>query len=76
MRNWKGPFSKLKSLWWWLRQMSGDAAYENYLRSVARKAPNGKMSNPHPPNGEIILSREDFFQDALRRRYNSVSRCC
>ena len=25
----------LTNFWWWLRQVSGDADYENYLRRVA-----------------------------------------
>jgi uncharacterized short protein YbdD (DUF466 family) len=54
-------------LWlrWWVRQVSGDAAYENYLRSAARSACDGKL-----------MTREEFYLDLLRRRYTSVSRCC
>lgn len=55
------------TFWWWLRQMSGDAAYENYLRHAARL----DRSGPDPR-----LSREEFYLDALRRRYSDVSRCC
>jgi uncharacterized short protein YbdD (DUF466 family) len=58
----------LAALWWWLRQMSGDAAYENYLR--AARANSGAASAMQP------LSREEFYLDALRRRYSGVSRCC
>jgi hypothetical protein len=47
-------------LWWWLRQLSGDAAYESYLRSA----------------GAPILSRQEFYLDSLRRKYSGVSRCC
>ncbi|HEY4710142.1 MAG TPA: YbdD/YjiX family protein [Candidatus Acidoferrales bacterium] len=55
----------LRGGWVWLRQVSGDAAYDNYLRSTARQADSG------PP-----LSRAEFYLDLLRRRYSSVSRCC
>jgi len=55
--------------WWWLRQVSGDDAYENYLRrAVAGKARGGKDARP--------MSPEEFYLDALRRRYAGVSRCC
>ncbi len=60
-------------VWWWLRQVSGDAAYENYLRRVATARPTGG-SCPHGAGG--VLTRKEFFLDALRRRYSGVSRCC
>lgn len=73
--NFKSQISNLKFLWWYLRQVSGDAAYENYLRSTgrarrsaARCAPDSKT---HP-----VLSRREFYLDALHRRYAGVSRCC
>ena len=62
--NLKLETSNLKSIWMWVRQLSGDAAYENYLRSCAVRG------GPH------ILSREEFYLDALRRKYTGVSRCC
>jgi uncharacterized short protein YbdD (DUF466 family) len=55
----------LRGGWVWLRQVSGDAAYENYLRSAAS----------HPDSGSP-LSRAEFYLDSLRRRYSTVSRCC
>jgi uncharacterized short protein YbdD (DUF466 family) len=53
---------RLQRAWNWLRQVSGDAAYENYLRSPGRSA------SP--------LTRDQFYLDSVRRRYSSVSRCC
>ena len=55
------------SLAWWLRQVLGDAGYENYLRSADRHLTK---------NGGKPLSREEFYLDSLRRRYSGVSRCC
>jgi len=55
-------------LWNWLRQVSGDAAYENYLRSQRRRR--------HGPTAVAPLSREEFYVDSLRRKYTGVSRCC
>ncbi len=34
--NFKSQISNLKFLLWWFRQVLGDAAYENYLRSARR----------------------------------------
>jgi len=53
---------------WWFRQVLGDAAYENYLRSANRHLTK--------PGGAKPLTAEEFYLDALRRRYSGVSRCC
>ncbi len=61
----------LRSAWFWLRQVSGDAAYENYLRCNSKRADTG-ASLP----SALPLSRTEFYLDSLRRRYSAVSRCC
>ena len=53
--------SKMRRLWSWLRHVSGDAAYENYLRRAAAAAP---------------LTRTQFYLDSVRRQYSTPSRCC
>jgi uncharacterized short protein YbdD (DUF466 family) len=52
-------------LWTWLRQVTGDAAYENYLRANRRDG-----------QGARTLSPPEFYLDALSRRYSNHSRCC
>jgi len=59
-------------VWWWFRQVSGDAAYENYLQNAATAKTLSRGAHPD----ECILSREEFFLDAMRRRYSGVTRCC
>jgi hypothetical protein len=61
----------LRGAWSWLRQVSGDAAYENYLRCKGTRAEIGVSAELAP-----ALSRTEFYLDSLRRRYSSVSRCC
>ena len=61
----------LRGAWSWLRQVSGDAAYENYLRCNTSSADPGASTAPAP-----LLSRGEFYLDSLLRRYSSVSRCC
>jgi uncharacterized short protein YbdD (DUF466 family) len=56
------------SMAWWFRQVLGDSAYENYLRSVSRHLSEQSDGKP--------LSAEEFYLDALRRRYSGISRCC
>jgi hypothetical protein len=51
----------LRALWRLAREWSGDLAYERYLA--------------RPADGER-LSREAFYLDTLRRRYQGPSRCC
>jgi len=51
-----------------MRQVFGDAAYENYIRSRRKQQPQA---------GEAaLLSQDEFYLDMLRRRYSGVSRCC
>lgn len=75
-----------RNFWRWIRQVSGDAAYENYLRSTQRVA-QAEMARvdartthachyaTHATSAQP-LSRSEFYLDALRRRYSTVSRCC
>jgi len=58
-----------RKVWWALRQIFGDAAYENYLQSVRRTAAHGA-------NAATPLSRDEFYLDSLSRRYSKISRCC
>jgi uncharacterized short protein YbdD (DUF466 family) len=53
----------LRGAWDYLRAVMGDQAYERYLE-VARR------------QGAKPLSAEEFYLDALKRRYSTVSRCC
>ena len=62
--------------WSWLRQVSGDAAYDNYLRCAQRTC-NAQEALPVAANRTTPpLSRAEFYLDSLRRRYSTVSRCC
>jgi uncharacterized short protein YbdD (DUF466 family) len=67
-----------RKLWWYLRQVSGDAAYENYLRRAeARFGCPGSLPHRSDACGcAPLLSAEQFFLDLLRRRYSGVNRCC
>lgn len=56
---------KLPGLWRWLRRLSGDDAYERYLRHHAEFHPQ-----------ESPLSRKDFFRREQERRWGGINRCC
>ena len=52
-------------IWNWLRAVTGDAAYESYLRHARRSSPEA-----------AVLSQREFYLDSLRRRYSTINRCC
>ena len=56
-------------IWRALRQIFGDAAYENYLRSINRGASQSGMH-------AAPLTPSEFYLDSVRRRYSRISRCC
>jgi Selenoprotein, putative len=58
------------NFWRGFRQATGDAAYESYLRSKARK--NAEQAD----NCSAPLSQRDFYLDSLRRKYSTINRCC
>jgi hypothetical protein len=51
----------LRAAWRFLREWSGDAAYDRYLA----RAGDGPR-----------LGRQEFFLDSLSRRYSRPTRCC
>jgi hypothetical protein len=66
--------SILRSCWWWWRQVSGDAAYENYVRCAMRGP--GKHAAGESCNVGKIASAEQFYLDRLRRENARINRCC
>jgi len=55
----------LRAAWGWLREVSGDDAYERYLRHHAQR---------HP--GALAPSRREFYAQELQRKWSGVNRCC
>ena len=51
--------------WRWLRQVSGDDAYERYLLHHARLHPGA----PAP-------SRREFYVQEGERKWSGINRCC
>ena len=55
----------LMRLWRYLRQVTGDDAYERY---VAHR----KLEH----SGELTLTRRQFFKKRQDEKWSKVSRCC
>jgi len=56
---------RIGNLWQYLRQASGDDAYERYLAHWQRAH-----------SGEAPLSRQQFFTRRQEEKWSKVSRCC
>ncbi|MGA8142749.1 MAG: CstA-like transporter-associated (seleno)protein [Candidatus Acidiferrales bacterium] len=67
---WKAMQAAKRTIFW-VRQFSGDASYENYLRSVQRGLLRHRSATDRKP-----LSPLEFYLDSARRRYSTPSRCC
>ena len=55
----------LKEGWRFLRQVSGDDAYERYL---------AHMTSAHP--AQPVMTRGAYFRSRQEQRWNRISRCC
>lgn len=60
--------SILRVLWRGVRQWSGDADYERYLRACRQQ--------PDLPGNASALSPKQFYLEQLNRRYSRPNRCC
>ncbi|MBZ5700211.1 MAG: YbdD/YjiX family protein [Acidobacteriia bacterium] len=54
-----------RAAWRALREWSGDAAYDRYLRVAAAK-----------PGAQPPLTPAEFYLEQLNRRYSRPTRCC
>ena len=73
-RVWEKLICIFRSYWWWQRQVSGDAAYENYIRRATRGSfEHAGCGHFH---GEKIVSAKQFYVERLRREHSRVNRCC
>jgi len=62
---------KLKTFWRIVRQLSGDDAYEQYLKNYARHHRADAGHECPPP-----LSKADFFKRWQDEKWNGIKRCC
>ena len=66
--------NRLKTLWQMIRRLSGDDAYEQYLRHYAEHHQgDDAVANQ---TDEPMLSREEFFKQWQDKKWKGVKRCC
>ena len=65
--------SKLLSLWRMVRRLSGDDAYEQYLKHYAEAHSSIEDNTEELPP---LLSREEFFKQWQDGKWKGVKRCC
>ena len=53
--------------WTWLREVTGDDAYERYLAHWRAR---------HAADGAVPLDRATFCREEQRRKWDGVRRCC
>lgn len=63
---------KLKAFWRYVRRLTGDDAYEQYLKHFAQHhaAQNESVDDATP------LSREAFFKEWQDKKWKGIKRCC
>lgn len=65
--------TKSANLWSVIRRLSGDDAYEQYLKHYAEAHSSvGGEAETLPP----LLSREEFFKQWQDGKWKGVKRCC
>ena len=63
--------AKLKVFWRIIRRLSGDDAYEQYLKHYAQYHQADEGHECHP-----ALSKADFFKQWQNEKWNGIKRCC
>jgi uncharacterized short protein YbdD (DUF466 family) len=71
---------KLKAFWRYVRRLTGDDAYEQYLRHFAenhsehRADPSDSAASAE--DAHMPLSREAFFKEWQDKKWKGIKRCC
>ncbi|MDI1309081.1 MAG: YbdD/YjiX family protein [Methylotenera sp.] len=61
---------RLKAFWRTVRRLSGDDAYEQYLKHFAEHHADSLAEVQAP------LSREAFFKEWQDKKWKGIKRCC
>jgi uncharacterized short protein YbdD (DUF466 family) len=61
---------KIKLAWQLVRRLSGDDAYEEYLKHFTSCHMNCDQHN------QELLDKKTYFKQRLEEKWNSMKRCC
>jgi uncharacterized short protein YbdD (DUF466 family) len=66
-------FKKLKAFWRYVRHLTGDDAYEQYIKHFVEN-----HAEREDPSEEILipLTREVFFKEWQDKKWKGIKRCC
>ena len=64
---------KLKVFWHYVRRLTGDDAYEQYLKHFAEHHADQEFS---ADEALVPLSREAFFKEWQDKKWKGIKRCC
>jgi uncharacterized short protein YbdD (DUF466 family) len=68
---------KLKYFWRYVRRLTGDDAYEQYLNHFAEN--HSGQHAEQEQTAEVVhipLSREAFFKEWQDKKWKGIKRCC
>jgi len=68
---------KLKAFWRYVRRLTGDDAYEQYLKHFAENHSEHRADSADPAENALIpLTREAFFKEWQDKKWKGIKRCC
>lgn len=68
---------KLKNFWRYIRRLTGDDAYEQYLKHFAEN--HSEHCDKQEGSSEVAkipLTREAFFKEWQDKKWKGIKRCC
>jgi uncharacterized short protein YbdD (DUF466 family) len=70
-------FEKLKVFWRYVRRLTGDDAYEQYLKHFAENHSEHLADSADVAKDELTpLTREAFFKEWQDKKWKGIKRCC
>jgi uncharacterized short protein YbdD (DUF466 family) len=66
-------FEKLRVFWRYVRRLTGDDAYEQYLKHFAE---NHADQEDSAEDALIPLTRQAFFKEWQDKKWKGIKRCC
>lgn len=66
-------FEKLRVFWRYVRRLTGDDAYEQYLKHFAENHADQENS---AEDALIPLTRQAFFKEWQDKKWKGIKRCC